>query len=49
MTGVFAFSANVPITDAFGDLVNGTRQAYDWNGAWLYRNELLCCIMVVPA
>ncbi|GIV09871.1 MAG: hypothetical protein KatS3mg019_1962 [Fimbriimonadales bacterium] len=28
------------MTDAFGDLVNGMRQVYDWNGAWLYRNEL---------
>ncbi|MEM2593262.1 MAG: RHS repeat-associated core domain-containing protein, partial [Thermofilaceae archaeon] len=33
-------AANVPITDAFGDLVSGMRQVYDWNGAWLYRNEL---------
>ncbi|GIV87203.1 MAG: hypothetical protein KatS3mg054_1232 [Chloroflexus sp.] len=39
-TGVFASSANAPITDAFGDLVNGMQQVYDWNGAWLYRNEL---------
>jgi RHS repeat-associated protein len=30
-----------PITDAFGDLVNGSRQTYDWNGAWGYRNEAL--------
>ncbi len=30
-----------PITDAFGDGVSGTRQVYDWNGAWGYRNELL--------
>jgi RHS repeat-associated protein len=30
-----------PITDAFGDLVNGNRQTYDWNGAWGYRNEAL--------
>ncbi|GIV07278.1 MAG: hypothetical protein KatS3mg017_0480 [Fimbriimonadales bacterium] len=30
---------NLP-NDAFGDLVNGMRQVYDWNGAWLYRNEL---------
>jgi len=30
-----------PITDAFGDTVNGTRQTYDWNGAWGYRNEAL--------
>jgi RHS repeat-associated protein len=28
-------------TDAFGDLVNGSRQTYDWNGAWGYRNEAL--------
>jgi RHS repeat-associated protein len=30
-----------PITDAFGDMVNGSRQTYDWNGAWGYRNEAL--------
>jgi len=30
-----------PITNAFGDLVNGTRQTYDWNGLWGYRNELV--------
>ena len=30
-----------PLTDAFGDLVSGTRQTYDWNGAWGYRNEAL--------
>jgi RHS repeat-associated protein len=30
-----------PLTDAFGDLVNGSRQTYDWNGAWGYRNEVL--------
>ncbi len=35
-----AFSP-APITDAFGDWVSGTRQVYDWNGAWGYRNELL--------
>ncbi|MER3402629.1 MAG: hypothetical protein C4337_04865 [Armatimonadota bacterium] len=23
-----------PITDAFGDVVNGTREPYDWNGLW---------------
>ncbi|GBC94162.1 hypothetical protein HRbin15_02670 [bacterium HR15] len=40
MAGINASSANVPITDAFGDVVNGMRQVYDWNGAWLYRNEL---------
>ncbi len=28
-----------PITDAFGDLVAGARQTYDWNGLWGYRNE----------
>ncbi|CUU34319.1 RHS repeat-associated core domain-containing protein [Armatimonadetes bacterium DC] len=28
-----------PITDAFGDTVSGTRETYDWNGAWGYRNE----------
>lgn len=28
-----------PITDAFGDVVSGTREVYDWNGAWGYRNE----------
>jgi len=31
---------NVPITDAFGASVSGMRPVYDWNGAWLYRNEL---------
>jgi len=30
-----------PFTDAFGDTVNGTRQTYDWNGLWGYRNELV--------
>jgi len=30
-----------PFTDAFGDMVNGSRQTYDWNGAWGYRNEAL--------
>ena len=30
-----------PITDAFGGGVAGTRQTYDWNGAWGYRNEAL--------
>jgi RHS repeat-associated protein len=30
-----------PITDAFGGAVAGTRQTYDWNGAWGYRNEAL--------
>jgi len=29
------------LTDAFGDMVNGSRQTYDWNGAWGYRNEAL--------
>ncbi len=28
-----------PLTDAFGDTVSGVREAYDWNGAWGYRNE----------
>ncbi len=28
-----------PVTDAFGDTVSGVREAYDWNGAWGYRNE----------
>ena len=40
LAGVNNSSANVPITDAFGDLVSGMRQVDDWNGAWLYRNEL---------
>ncbi|GIV06410.1 MAG: hypothetical protein KatS3mg016_1985 [Fimbriimonadales bacterium] len=40
VAGIGVSSANVPITDAFGDLVSGMRQVYDWNGAWLYRNEL---------
>ena len=40
LAGINASSANVPVTDAFVDLVSGTRQVYDWNGAWLYRNEL---------
>ncbi|OYT68920.1 MAG: hypothetical protein CFK49_12705, partial [Armatimonadetes bacterium JP3_11] len=40
LAGIGASSANVPITDAFGDLVAGMRQVYDWNSAWLYRNEL---------
>jgi RHS repeat-associated protein len=39
LAGINASSANVPLTDAFGDTVNGMRQVYDWNGAWLYRNE----------
>ena len=34
------FSAS-PIIDAFGDLVAGVRQTYDWNGLWGYRNELV--------
>jgi RHS repeat-associated protein len=33
--------APAPITGAFGDLVAGNRQTYDWNGAWGYRNEAL--------
>ena len=40
LAGTNASSANVPTTDAFGDLVSGMRQVYDWNGAWLYRNGL---------
>ncbi|GIV08589.1 MAG: hypothetical protein KatS3mg019_0680 [Fimbriimonadales bacterium] len=40
LAGIGASLANVPITDAFGDLVSGMRQVYDWNGMWLYRNEL---------
>jgi len=40
LAGVGISSAKLSITDAFGDLVSGMRQAYDWNGAWLYRNEL---------
>jgi len=40
LAGINASSANVPITDAFGASVSGMRQVYDWNGAWLYRNEL---------
>jgi len=37
-SGVFA---SAPLTDAFGGLVDGNRQTYDWNGAWGYRNELV--------
>ncbi|WP_219724741.1 RHS repeat-associated core domain-containing protein, partial [Fischerella thermalis] len=37
-TGAYA---PAPMTDAFGDLVAGARQTYDWNGAWGYRNEAL--------
>ncbi|GBC93213.1 tRNA3(Ser)-specific nuclease WapA [bacterium HR15] len=40
LAGIDTSAANVAMTDAFGDLVNGMRQVYDWNGAWLYRNEL---------
>jgi RHS repeat-associated protein len=40
LAGIGASSANVPTTDAFGDTVSGMRQVYDWNSAWLYRNEL---------
>jgi RHS repeat-associated protein len=36
--GTFTSAA---LTDAFGDLVDGSRQTYDWNGAWGYRNEAL--------
>jgi hypothetical protein len=25
----------------FGGMVDGTRQTYNWNGAWGYRNEAL--------
>ena len=39
--GIDASSANVLTTDVFGDLVSGVRQVYDWNGAWLSRNELV--------
>jgi RHS repeat-associated protein len=28
-----------PMSDAFGDTVNGTPDLYAWNGAWGYRNE----------
>ncbi len=35
-----AFSS-APLTDAFGDWVSGSRQVYDWNGGWGYRNEAL--------
>jgi RHS repeat-associated protein len=28
-----------PVSDAFGDTVNGTPDLYAWNGAWGYRNE----------
>jgi RHS repeat-associated protein len=27
------------VSDAFGDLVNGTPDVYAWNGGWGYRNE----------
>jgi RHS repeat-associated protein len=37
-SGVFN---SAPLTDAFGGLVDGNRQTYDWNGAWGYRNEAL--------
>ena len=37
-SGVFS---PAPLTDAFGDMVNGSRPTYDWNGAWGYRNEAL--------
>ncbi len=33
--------SSAPLTDAFGDLVDGNRQTYDWNGLWGYRNELV--------
>ena len=32
---------SAPLTDAFGDWVNGARQTYDWNGLWGYRNKLV--------
>gem|GEM_PF-3596190 len=32
--------SSAALTDAFGDSVSGNRAVYDWNGAWLYRNEL---------
>jgi RHS repeat-associated protein len=28
-----------PVSDAFGDTVNGTPDLYAWNGSWGYRNE----------
>jgi RHS repeat-associated protein len=28
-----------PVSDAFGDFVNGTLDVYAWNGGWGYRNE----------
>jgi RHS repeat-associated protein len=28
-----------PVSDAFGDVVNGTPDVYAWNGAWGYRHE----------
>jgi hypothetical protein len=34
--GTFTSAA---LTDAFGDMVNGSRQTYDWNGMWGYRKE----------
>ena len=37
-SGVFS---PAPLTDAFGDMVNGSRPTYDWNGMWGYRNEVL--------
>ncbi|GIV06953.1 MAG: hypothetical protein KatS3mg017_0155 [Fimbriimonadales bacterium] len=40
LAGIGASSAYLPITDTFGSAVSGMRQVYDWNGAWLYRNEL---------
>ena len=40
MAGINTSSANIPTTDAFGDLVSRVKQVYDWSGAWLYRNEL---------
>jgi RHS repeat-associated protein len=40
-SGPSSVFAATPLTDAFGDTVNGSRQTYDWNGAWGYRNEAL--------
>jgi RHS repeat-associated protein len=40
LAGINTSSANIPLTDAFGASVSGMRQVYDWNSAWLYRNEL---------
>jgi len=46
LAGIVTESANVPITDAFGDTVNGMRVVYGWNGAFGYNSaankEVLC-------